>query len=720
MTWPHSPPGRGRSAPARTGAPVRVTSARRPAAEVANRFFPKTRSWFVLRAPIQLLSPRSVLRAVFALVTVAWLVIGAVAVWGTESRLVVLAGVVPVVALWVAVLARGRVAPNSVVWFALVYAVAVGVEVWGTHGGATGIVFVAFFVPMGVTVALFSGTRAVLGYDAACVVALGFALAPADGWAHAGAIALLAGVVLGIGPLGIDLLVASGRRQGAIDLDTGLPNAIGLGDRIPEMLAAGPLVVAVVLLEGVGDARGALGYTVGTELRRRVVEDLGQMVPAGTVIGRVEGDELVVVAPRGHLGHLAPTDGRPRPENDPADPVGAFALRLTRTVEDAHVMVGGIGVLLRAHVGVVTVDTPARSDAVGEALTLVRHASLAARRAAATGLKLLRWDGNDGALTVEDLALLADLGAAARNGELSLAYQPQWDPRSGRSAAIEALIRWESPVHGTVPPGRFIPLAERTGLVDQLTTWVIEEALDAQVRRRALGWELPVSINLSAKNLADPELAGRILAELAVRALPPSSLTVEVTETAAADVEQAEVVLRPLHDFGVRVSIDDFGTGYTSLAALPSLPVDELKVDQRFVLRSATSPADAAIVRTVRELAGRLGLDAVAEGVETEEIAQRIVAWGFDYLQGYHFARPMSEEALIRYLIDEADAYEPGSPPPPSAPGTDPPPGPRRPVRVLARAPRPYRNATPALRPARTDMVVTAGDRERAGGVEGG
>jgi len=719
MTWSLSPPGRARPTPARPGASVSVTSARRPVAHVANRFFPKTRSWFVLHAPIQLLSPRSVLRVLFALAAVAWLVIGSVGFWGAGSRLVVLLGAALVVALWMAVLARVRVAPASVIWFALPYVAVLGAEVWSTRGGATGLVFLAFFVPMGVAVALFSGTRAVLGYAAACVVVLGVALVPADGWVHAGVIALVAGTALGVGPLCIDLLVASERRQGSIDLDTGLPNALGLACRIPEMIAGGPLVVTVVLLEGVEDAREAFGYTVGTELLRRVVEDLGQMVPSGTLIGRVEGDELVIAAP---LECLERAGGGRRPDidpADPADPVRSFALALARAVEDTHVMVEEIGVMLRARVGIVTVDTPAPSDPAGEALTVVRHASLAARRAAATGLALLRWDGNDGALTVEDLALLADLGAAARNGELSLAYQPQWDPRTGRSGALEALIRWDSPVHGSVPPGRFIPLAERTGLVDQLTTWVIGEALDAQVRRRALGLELPVSVNLSAKNLSDPELAGRILAELAVRSLPPSSLTVEVTETAAAEVDQAELVLRPLHDFGVRVSIDDFGTGYTSLAALPSLPVDELKVDQRFVLRSGTSPADAAIVRTVRELAGRLGLDAVAEGVETEEIAQRLVAWGFDYLQGYHFARPMSEEAVARFLAAEARTCEPGSPLPLSAAEPDPPPGRRRPSRTFAGAPRSLRSVARAPGPSHTDVVVTAGDRERTGGAEG-
>ena len=151
-------------------------------------------------------------------------------------------------------------------------------------------------------------------------------------------------------------------------------------------------------------------------------------------------------------------------------------------------------------------------------------------------------------------------------------------------------------------------------------------------------------------SLSDPTLPGRILDALRSRDLPASALAVEVTETVALDVSQAVDRLRPLHDEGVWVSIDDFGTGYTSLSILPHLPLDELKVDQRFVLASPTSPADVAIVESVRDLARRLGLEAVAEGVETEEIARRMTEIGFDALQGYHFARPMPENDLIEFV----------------------------------------------------------------------
>jgi EAL domain-containing protein (putative c-di-GMP-specific phosphodiesterase class I) len=285
---------------------------------------------------------------------------------------------------------------------------------------------------------------------------------------------------------------------------------------------------------------------------------------------------------------------------------------------------------------------------------LVRRASLSARRAAEHGVALVRWDGDQGALTAADLELLADLRQAPARGQFTLAYQPQVSAQTGAVEAVEALLRWEHPVHGPVSPGQFIPLAERTGVIDELTGWVLGEALDAQVRWRGDGLDLPVSVNLSAKSLASADLPGQILAELSARQLPHSCLTVEVTETAVADPDQALAVLRPLHQQGVRISIDDFGTGFTSLALLPTLPLDELKVDQSFVLRSASSPADEAIVRTVGELAHRLGLQVVAEGVETAETAVLLRAMGIDLLQGYHFARPMPEADLVRF-VTQAD-----------------------------------------------------------------
>ena len=324
------------------------------------------------------------------------------------------------------------------------------------------------------------------------------------------------------------------------------------------------------------------------------------------------------------------------------------AVELARTLAGAvsagRYLVGEIEVSLRAHIGLAI--APWDGTEVPE---LVRRASLSAGRAAIQGQAESFWNGDFGAMTASDLGLLADLRLAIDRGELTLAYQPQIATATARLASVEALLRWTSPVHGNVPPTRFVPLAEKTGLIGRLTDWVLSEALEAQVRWRSVGINVPVGVNFSPTTINTPDLPDRVLEQLARRHLPASCLTIEVTETSAIDLLQAVSLLRPLHDAGIRISIDDFGTGYTSLAALPDLPLDELKVDQSFVMRSLTSTADDAIVRTVRELALRLGLDAVAEGVETKDMFDRMSGYGFDLLQGYFLSRPLEESDLIEY-----------------------------------------------------------------------
>ena len=294
---------------------------------------------------------------------------------------------------------------------------------------------------------------------------------------------------------------------------------------------AGPLMLATVLLGGVDDARQALGYNVGIELLRRAVEDLGQVVPADTLIARVEADELVIarrlsrttgpgVPGPGVPGPGVPGPGVRGPVPEEVLLAGqALAADLAQSIAAGRYLVDGIEVLLRAHIGLVF----APWDGV-EVAELVRRASLNARRAAHDGVTTALWDGDRDAMTGEDLALLADLRLAVEHDELWLAYQPQVVASGGTVVSVEALLRWDSPVHGSIPPGRFIILAERTGLIDRLTEWVLHQALDAQVRWRAKGVDLPVSVNLSAKTLGRPDLAAWILAQLDVRQLPTFSL----------------------------------------------------------------------------------------------------------------------------------------------------------------------------------------------------
>lgn len=252
----------------------------------------------------------------------------------------------------------------------------------------------------------------------------------------------------------------------------------------------------------------------------------------------------------------------------------------------------------------------------------------------------------------EGRRLRAALRRAIGRGQLWLAYQPKLAAHTQRVVGVEALVRWQHPVLGLLSPASFVPLAESDGTVHQLTCWVLGEALDAQVRWRQVGLELQVAVNLSASSLDQPGLADLVLGELDARGLPGSCLVLELTETGVMrSVDQAIRQFTPMREAGVRISIDDFGTGFTSLGVLPTLPLDELKVDQTFVKRSGTSPADEAIVRTVRELAHRLGLDAVAEGIEDEATGERMVDFGYDVLQGFHYCPPLPEQQVVEAAV---------------------------------------------------------------------
>ncbi len=669
----HGPTWRG-WASSNTGASAAVTSHRLSAeASVQSRMFPKTRSWFALGAPLELLSPLSVLRILFALAIVLWLVEGFVFDWPSSRTAILVTAILVALAVWCGLLRVKQLSPAWCHVLAAIGTVLVAGLVYAGRNTATALAMTVYLVPFSIFVALYLGSRAVMGHQLLASVALWLAL---FGSLHAGA-ATVAVVAVTIAMLSVSatvrVLMISLWRGGSVDPDTGLPNGIGLAQRLSAGGGAAggdargratrdrsessvAFVMATVQLAGVADARQALGYRVGTELLRRAVEDLGQVVPADTVIARVEADELVLTRALSSedMADSVATNGAP---DDGGGPGGiptaaveagqALARDLVGAIESGRYLVDGVEVLLRAHVGLVF--SPWDGTEVAE---LVRRSSLSARRAASTGQSVAEWDGDRDTLTSEDLALLADLRLAIDRGELWLAYQPQVSANDGRIVSVEALLRWDSPVHGHVAPGRFIVLAERTGLIDRLTEWVMVRALDAQVRWRGMGIEMPVSVNLSAKTLAWPDLPTWIVSELEQRQLPPSALTVEVTETAAADLLQAVQLLRPLHQRGIRISIDDFGTGYTSLAAIPYLPLDEIKVDLEFVRRSTTSPADEAIVRCVQELAHRLGLVTVAEGVEDGAIEQLMVEIGFDLLQGFHLFKPVSEADFLEMVRD--------------------------------------------------------------------
>ena len=229
--------------------------------------------------------------------------------------------------------------------------------------------------------------------------------------------------------------------------------------------------------------------------------------------------------------------------------------------------------------------------------------------------------------------------------------QPKVDIKSGHIMGVEALARWQHPLEGMISPADFIPMVEQSGLIRPFTRWVIEEAIVQLRNWKADGIELSIAVNLSTRNLLDPELPGTIAELLEQYQVSACNLCLEITESALMSrPEQALKVLKRLHEMGAKLSIDDFGTGYSSLAYLKKLPVDELKIDQSFIFGLIDNEDDAVIVRSTIELAHNLGLRVVAEGVESKAVMEKLKIENCDIAQGYYLSWPLPRAELQQWL----------------------------------------------------------------------
>jgi diguanylate cyclase len=239
--------------------------------------------------------------------------------------------------------------------------------------------------------------------------------------------------------------------------------------------------------------------------------------------------------------------------------------------------------------------------------------------------------------------------------ELVLHYQPKASLENGEVRSVEALVRWNHPERGLIFPDSFIPIAQETSLIGPLALHVLEMALRQGRTWREQGLDLAISVNLSTRNLLDRDFSRRVQEQLERFDMPASMLELEVTESSMlANPKRAKLVLGELSELGVRLSIDDFGTGYSSLSYLRELPVDEIKIDRSFVMRMTEQSADVAIVRSTIDLGRNLGLDVVAEGVETREIWDKLLELGCRTAQGYYLSRPVAPEVLTEWLAARA------------------------------------------------------------------
>jgi diguanylate cyclase (GGDEF)-like protein/PAS domain S-box-containing protein len=408
---------------------------------------------------------------------------------------------------------------------------------------------------------------------------------------------------------------------------TGLPNRALFLDRLAGALAVRPrhadhsvavLYVDVDELKAVNDARG---HAAGDALLRDVAHRLRDALRPGDTVARIAGDEFTVLCAD------IPGDG------DAAALADRLVAAARGPAEAEHVPTVSVGIATRR---------PGPSASPDELLADADLALMYAKRLGGGHVQV--FDERLRRSAVARRHTESELRRAHQRGELRLHYQPIVDLRSGEPLGVEALVRWEHPERGLLPPGEFVPLAERTGAIVELGRWVIEQCC------RDLssgGLVRSVSINLSARQLVDARLPETVEAALSSCGLEASALCFEVTETALVeDPARAAAALAALRRLGARVAIDDFGTGYSSLAQLKTLPVDVIKVDRLFVQGLADDARDLAVVAAIIRMAGALGLDLVAEGIETEAQRERLAALGCEHGQGFLFARPMPLEAL--------------------------------------------------------------------------
>lgn len=420
------------------------------------------------------------------------------------------------------------------------------------------------------------------------------------------------------------------RHRALHDTLTGLPNRALLADRFDQVLRgaerAGTSVGLLLLdLDRFKEVNDTFGHQYGDELLRQIGPRLVSELRGIDTVARLGGDEFAVLLPNVHG------------VDDATNIAAALLVALAKPFQ-----VEGVEMDVEASVGVVI------SREHGHDLnTLLQHADIAMYIAKTQHLGTCAYDQSVDVHSAAKLALVGDLRRGLNCGELVLHYQPKVRVHTGEVVGAEALLRWQHPVNGLVLPDAFIPLAERTGLIDPLTQYVLDAAL-AQARTWLVaGRPLPIAVNLSARNLHDERFPDQVAELLAAHDVPVALLELEVTESAImTDPVRAMQVLERLSSLGIRLSIDDFGAGYTSLSQLAIMPVSEIKIDRAFVTTMTDDPSNAVIVSSVVELGHNLGKTLVAEGVETEGVLTALNGLGCDNAQGYFFSRPLTADVF--------------------------------------------------------------------------
>lgn len=436
--------------------------------------------------------------------------------------------------------------------------------------------------------------------------------------------------------------LAQSRYDATTDDLTLLPNRRVFMRTVNEGIASAraedeSLVLLVIDLDQFKELNDALGHHAGDELLRQIGPRLENLDRSTDLFARLGGDEFGLL--------LCPPSGR------------NAALRAAASIGDAlrePFEIKGVQMNVSASIGIALY--PSDGD---DAQHLLQHADIAMYNAKAAGEAWGFYAGDRGEHSRDALELASELSDAIADGQLELRYQPIAEAGGGTVIGVEALVRWAHPTRGLLAPDVFIPLAEQSGQMRDVTRWVIDAALERAREWHDDGYRLRMSVNVSVQDLLDVTFPGEVAAALARHGVDPSTLVLEVTETSImSDPVRISDVLGRLGEIGVGLSLDDFGTGYSSLFHLKTLPVSEVKIDRGFVAGMRAGATDREIVRCTILLARNLGLTAVAEGVEDAETWQALRELGCTLIQGYHLARPLPAGEVEAFLD------EPREPPP--------------------------------------------------------
>jgi diguanylate cyclase (GGDEF)-like protein len=419
---------------------------------------------------------------------------------------------------------------------------------------------------------------------------------------------------------------------------TGLPNRKLLLRTLEgalEQCARGcePFALFLLDLDRFKEVNDTLGHQTGDRLLEIVAKRIQGALREGDVVGRLGGDEFAVFLPDVTTPHEA--------------------VEVAMRVRDALTETFHLDdVLLQLEASIGIALHPKHGAEVG---SLMRRADVAMYLAKETRSEIEVYDPARDRHSTNRLGLLAALRHAIDSGALDLHFQPKVDLLSSGFVGMEALVRWDHPERGAIAPDEFIPLAETSGLMHRLTNYVVDRALAQVAEWRTQGLDVMMAVNVSARDLHGGELAQTISECLARHRVPATHLQLELTErTLMAEHSRVMDTLDALEALDVSLSLDDFGTGYSSMFMLKRLPVTEIKVDRSFVSKLAEAEDDESIVRSIIELAHALGMQAVAEGVETEDTWRRLKALGCDSAQGFLIARPMPAAAATRWLHENA------------------------------------------------------------------